>query len=515
MCTYLAKRGSVYYFRRIIPAELRAALGGKAEFMLSLRTKDREQAKRLIPDKTKLTDRLIDEARKQSVVRADLKIRPSSAPAMSEFELEQALWAAHDEAEREDRREGREALLPRLEDALALSTAEMTPREARLRDMLRDAHLDLTIEQERQLAERVRRAEERRGVGALAPLNLPSQRPQATLAAQAEQNPGVMLDPTILDLWAAERKVSAKGKYDHRSAVRWLYHRVGEKPVAEITRQDMLAFKNKLIEEGQSASNTRQKLSRLRTVLKWARDNDYIATNPAEGIAVLNTDAAKDKRKSFDVGSLNSIFSSPVYSEGLRPTQGRGEAAYWLPLLALFTGARLEELGQLRPMDVQQERYPDENGEERPGWFIHIREDEADDLKLKNAASERTVPVHAELERLGFIKYAEAAKEAGQARLFPLLKPNKFGRLTAKWGEWFSPYLRKTVGVTDKRMVFHSFRHTFKDYARHAGIIEGVQRQIRGHSSGDVADDYGSGYSLHQLVEGMRLYKVPGIKLPN
>ncbi|WP_443018660.1 DUF6538 domain-containing protein [Sphingomonas sp. 7/4-4] len=37
MCTYLAKRGSTYYFRRIIPSELRPALSGKAEFMRARR----------------------------------------------------------------------------------------------------------------------------------------------------------------------------------------------------------------------------------------------------------------------------------------------------------------------------------------------------------------------------------------------------------------------------------------------------------------------------------------------
>lgn len=60
-------------------------------------------------------------------------------------------------------------------------------------------------------------------------------------------------------------------------------------------------------------------------------------------------------------------------------------------------------------------------------------------------------------------------------------------------------------------MVFHSFRHTFKDYARLAGIEEGIQRQIMGHSSGDVADNYGSGFPLHKLVEGIKRYKVPGL----
>jgi len=38
MCTYLAKRGATYYFCRGIPAELRPALDGRAEFMISLRT---------------------------------------------------------------------------------------------------------------------------------------------------------------------------------------------------------------------------------------------------------------------------------------------------------------------------------------------------------------------------------------------------------------------------------------------------------------------------------------------
>jgi integrase len=63
-------------------------------------------------------------------------------------------------------------------------------------------------------------------------------------------------------------------------------------------------------------------------------------------------------------------------------------------------------------------------------------------------------------------------------------------------------------------MVFHSFRHTFKDYARLAGIPEGVQRQLMGHSGKDVADDYGAGHWDHQLVEGMKLYRVPGLKIP-
>lgn len=44
MCTYLAKRGTTYYFRRPVPAELRPYLENRREWMLSLATNDRETA---------------------------------------------------------------------------------------------------------------------------------------------------------------------------------------------------------------------------------------------------------------------------------------------------------------------------------------------------------------------------------------------------------------------------------------------------------------------------------------
>jgi integrase len=276
----------------------------------------------------------------------------------------------------------------------------------------------------------------------------------------------------------------------------------------------VLAFKSKLLEEGQSAANIKMKLSRLRTLLQWAADNGHAASNVAQGVTIKDTQAAKNKRKSFDLPALNAIFSSPVYSKGERPTQGRGEAAYWIPLLALFTGARMEELGQLRPSDVVRLSYPDPDGADRQGWFLHLIETEGEDgTRLKNAASERLVPLHPELERLGFLAFAQAMRDQKRERLFHQLTPGPYGNLTHKWGQWFSGYLRKTCVVTDKRMTFHSFRHTFTDYVRRPDIPEGVQRQLVGHSSKDVHDDYGSGYGYHWLVEAMKLYKVPGLRL--
>src|SRR5690348_9767205 len=108
MCTYLDQVGSTYYFRRAVPAELRPYLltaTGKprAEFKLSLRTKDREAAKRLLPDLVQKIDLMFDEARAR--LAADTATTSNEAtPAepldgdwLGEFAHEQAEFAARKE----------------------------------------------------------------------------------------------------------------------------------------------------------------------------------------------------------------------------------------------------------------------------------------------------------------------------------------------------------------------------------------------------------------------------------
>ncbi len=511
MCSYLHRApNGVYYFRMGIPADLRPFMAGKREIKRSLGLKDREAAKAVIPDMTKAAHALLRQAERDRDTAAKPAAKPLPPKSAATLDRERSRW----EAEQQQSDYMADALfasdmeIERLSPIMDAVAAGIEP-DAPVSDIVRAGRL--AVEHERENAGAlVASLHARYGQNARA-----SGGQIQAVECEPATDSGLYLDKDILDRWATKRGVVPKGKDTHKAVAEWFYARTERKPVERITRQDVLAFKDKLLAEGQSVANTNMKLSRLRTLLGWAYQNDLAPANVAEGISVKVADNGKGKRLPFALDELQAIFASPVYANGERPKGGKGEAAYWLPLLGLFTGARLEEIGQLRVSDVQRREYPDQDGEMLAGWFLHITES-ADERgqanRIKNAASERLVPLHPELERLGFIAYIEKLKDQ-QGRVFPDLVPNVYGRLTAKWGEWFGPYMRTVCGITDKRKVFHSFRHTFKDYTRRAKMPEGIQRQLMGHAGKDVADDYGSGYDLHSLAEAMACYRVPGLAI--
>lgn len=77
MCTHLTRRQATYYFRRIIPVDVQPAFEGRREWVYSLGSKDRGEAKRRAQDETVRTNRLLDEAR--GLVR-EKTAQPSPTP---------------------------------------------------------------------------------------------------------------------------------------------------------------------------------------------------------------------------------------------------------------------------------------------------------------------------------------------------------------------------------------------------------------------------------------------------
>ncbi len=192
-------------------------------------------------------------------------------------------------------------------------------------------------------------------------------------------------------------------------------------------------------------------------------------------------------RKPYTSEDLALIFNPDVYLKNREKPDD-----FWLPLLALFSGARISELCQLALTDVRQV-----DGI----WSISINDE--DYKELKTPAARRIIPVHPQLLSLGFLDYVEDAKPFG-GMLFPHLTADPMGNFSATPSERYSAYLRKTVGIVDTRKVFHSYRFTANDALKQHGVSEETRSQFIGHEHETTNSTvYSDPHSVRYLLENV------------
>ncbi len=232
----------------------------------------------------------------------------------------------------------------------------------------------------------------------------------------------------------------------------------------------------------------------------WAADNGYVDTNPAERMRVAVGVRPDRQRRPFDADDIARIFGSEIYSDGHWPE--RRAERYWLPLLAAFTGARLEELAQLHVTDVHvHDGVP----------VLSFNTD--GDKRLKALSAHREVPLHSAIIGTGFLDYVEEVRRAGHERLFPDLRRGSRGGFGQSFSKWFGRW-RATAGIADADKGFHSFRHNAAQAMRDAGIELELRNAVLGHSQGAMGARYGSGYKVSALKRAIEKISYEGIASP-
>jgi len=167
-----------------------------------------------------------------------------------------------------------------------------------------------------------------------------------------------------------------------------------------------------------SPSNPNTYLNKLCGVFNWAVKEEMLDRNPAQGLKVPDPTLRRDKRLPFSAEQLRAIFSAPLYT-GCRddghgyavPGEARPRnARFWIPLIALYCGLRLNEACQL---DVTDVRVID-----GIACFVVTEASQvgATDKRLKTASSARVVPVHSELLALKFIAFVAKRRRGGECR---------------------------------------------------------------------------------------------------
>lgn len=241
-----------------------------------------------------------------------------------------------------------------------------------------------------------------------------------------------------------------------------------------------------------TAVTVNNRLRKLSAFLNWCTSNGYVADNPLVGIKVM-TGSAKEARLSFDQHDLTTLLNL----DALRFEARKHPWRYWLPLLGRATGARLEELCQLRVNDFILQQ----------GIQCIRIDDSREGQNLKNASSRRMLPLHPALIDLGLLQHAETVRNTGADRLFPELEAVR-GKLGHAPSKWFGRYKIKQ-GITNPKKTFHSFRHTLIDELRDDGVQDSLIKRIAGHEDSAVTFGiYGSRTPLRAMMEALRHVKI-------
>jgi uncharacterized protein DUF6538 len=493
---YLFRRGDTFAFRIAVPADLRDTIGVR-ELVRSLRTPDRRTARPLA----------LQFAAKALTLFTEIRAMP------------------------DEKREGL-----RVDFGLEVSLDELgLPKVIKITDAQPgDAEAISAIT--------------RAFVDAHAAHRPPTLLGPAQIAPAAQGSTAALMLSAVINDYLATYPANKKAMLaKHKIALPAFLAIVGDKPVPQIRQADIkrfFAILNKLPGDWKHQCDKRRvspvelaELEHAETLAKRTFDDGYRAC--------IRKFLADSQRDLHDQGFPTSLTTDGCDYQGNRSEGGRTQRAmkpeelrrlfegpeirnlatntleihkFWLPVLGLYTGSRVNELAQINPQtDVFQDP--------KTGiWCVLLTEEtEAGDgiEKSIKTAKNRAVPMHCHLIELGFPAYVDAIKRTGAKQLFPAWAP-RGGRAAPNAIAWFSEFLDDIGlhGVANEKgrvlLGTHCFRHTLLTYGKRAGVN---LRCISGHaerSNNPVADGYEDETILLDLTEKRdRLAKLDyGLDIP-
>ncbi len=288
---------------------------------------------------------------------------------------------------------------------------------------------------------------------------------------------------------------------------------LGNKPIGEYTKIDGRDFRNSLLKipknrkrvkkyrdktlkeimeldippsDKMSFDNQTKLISRMTSCWNFFVDEypEYVSENVFKSQSIrVNPVKRKDRRGEFTEDDLHLIFNPKTYLPAIfdNPT-GRENTIqyphYFVPILGVLTGCRLEELCMMRTEHIKKV-----NGV----WVYCIREEGEygeEKTTVKNPYSERDIPLHPVLvETLGFVRYVKHIKKLGHERVFHELT-QVAGRYSHNFGRFFNEKYLKKIGLKNggRKLSFHSFRHSVETICTNKNVNPRYIDFLQGHS---------------------------------
>jgi integrase len=282
--------------------------------------------------------------------------------------------------------------------------------------------------------------------------------------------------------WTAKTATEFQKQFERMAGI------LGNRKLDQYDRASCLALRTKLAKELE-AKTTNKYLGLLSSIFRWGVRHEYTVRNPAEGMQLAIKKRPDQERKAYDLEDIERVMATLPSRSGDEPFK------FWIPVIAMYSGMRREEICQLQVGDIRKV----ENV-----WCFDINGKDGKNLKTKSA--DRLVPVHSKLIDLGLLKFIESTGSRGNVWGFTQWK----GIWGKKFGNWWSLYYSRRHVTTDPLKCFHSFRHLVADTLKQAGFQETLVGELLGHAqSGITFNRYGKKYLPPRLVEAVEAVRYP------
>jgi integrase len=272
---------------------------------------------------------------------------------------------------------------------------------------------------------------------------------------------------TYLEKWKPHAGLKPRPLDQAISSLRRFDKAVG-KPIEQIENSVVQRWIDSLIdpdaETGLSSKTVNRQLGEINNYWRWLQSLQIVPEdrNPFVGRRVKEP---ANRRKTKD--ELRQRFRPEDVVNIHQTAAAKGDTVLAAAIkIAMFSGARIEGVAQLRATDIRID--PDTDIQ-----FMCMAD--------KSAAGDRYVPVHPEISKLldQLIKNAEK-----DGYLIASNAKNKYGERSQPIGKRFGR-LKTELGF-DGRYVFHSLRKTVAHLFESAECPPGVAKDIIGHAKTDM-----------------------------
>ncbi len=529
---YLYRRGDMFYFRKGVPDAAVEAFGGRREVQVSLHTSTLAEARHALIVEIDKFEAQLATTTGAATPKTVLEFSRARVPTKQEIEEKARAWLelrasrlfVGDLSGEEGLARGRshladlEAYSNNVAQGIAFGASGAALTTSWIAESLTEDcgwHIDPGSELWRHLIRTIGRgqievsawqAQDIKGQPrAISDVTFAPEQYRLDVERQRERDTSKQVSLAgLLDDYMAQATLAAATVKAWKRQVRAFTAHIGHDDANRVRREDIVGWRTRLLTQPNAAGKVLSAktvrdtyLAVLKTIFIWAASDGKIRSNPTDGVKVIGQRKQVLRERGLNDAEANIILTATMAIVSGRLTAERALAQRWVPWICAYTGARVNEITQLRAEDVTKTRGI---------WTIRITPEAG---STKNGEA-RIVPLHPHLVEQGF---PDVVKEK-QGPLFYDPKRYRNGLAgnpqSKKVGEHLARWVRK-IGVSDPNVQpNHGWRHRFKTQARLADMNPEIRDAIQGHAARTEGEGYGDTLPEVALRE---LTKLPRYRL--